>query len=498
MDVREQGGDAAADAHWMGMALQEARLAAQRGEVPVGAVVVAPDGKTLLGRGGNACIQGPDPSAHAEVQALREAARQFGNYRLEGCTLYVTLEPCAMCSGAMLHARLAEVVYAVADPRTGAAGSVVNLFAQEALNHQTRVRLLGADEVPMPETLRKVQQECAAVLRAFFRERRERSAMRRDDPEHAPLREDAVRLPRQVCATSPLWNPETSHWALVPCVLGAKAPAWRLHYHDSAPGDTTRPSVVLLHGYAAQAAQWQPWIAALHATGWRVLAPDLPGHGLSDKPKKTAQHSLQGQLDLLMQWWEQLTPAAGMAPALIVSHDSAAMLAARWVRQSGQSRQSGQGEADAHERGPVWQALDPVWGDAWETLSRQPARAWRLACARKSSFDPGRHWAGSMHGESREVWTLPWPDAGHRAAWRWSAWSAVLPPAPQDAAFLDVEAHSDAVSGQGDACPALAEGLEPGCCGAALLAWLARHAQDHAQALAPLMAQLRAQQTQGP
>jgi hypothetical protein len=74
----------------------------------------------------------------------------------------------------------------------------------------------------------------------------------------------------------------------------------------------------------------------------------------------------------------------------------------------------------------------------------------------------------------------------------------VLPPAPQDAAFLDVEAHSDAVSGQGDACPALAEGLEPGCCGAALLAWLARHAQDHAQALAPLMVQLRAQQTQGP
>ena len=110
------------DAHWMGLALAQARLAAEAGEVPVGAVVVK-DGQCIAS-GRNAPIAGHDPTAHAEVQALREAARVLGNYRLDGCTLYVTLEPCAMCSGAMLHARLARVVYGAPDPRTGAAGSV--------------------------------------------------------------------------------------------------------------------------------------------------------------------------------------------------------------------------------------------------------------------------------------------------------------------------------------------------------------------------------------
>ncbi|MDU7587936.1 MAG: tRNA adenosine(34) deaminase TadA, partial [Acidovorax sp.] len=122
------------DAHWMREAIAQARAAQQAGEVPVGAVLVR-DGQ-VIATGRNAPIAGHDPTAHAEMAALRAGAAQLSNYRLDGCTLYVTLEPCAMCSGAMLHARLPRVVYGAADAKTGAAGSVVNLFAEPLLNHQ--------------------------------------------------------------------------------------------------------------------------------------------------------------------------------------------------------------------------------------------------------------------------------------------------------------------------------------------------------------------------
>jgi len=116
------------------------RLAAEgggQGEVPVGAVVVK-DG-TIVGRGYNAPISERDPSAHAEICALRDASRNLRNYRLEGCSLYVTLEPCAMCAGAIMHARIARLVYGAPDPKTGACGSVLDLFAEAKLNHHTRV-----------------------------------------------------------------------------------------------------------------------------------------------------------------------------------------------------------------------------------------------------------------------------------------------------------------------------------------------------------------------
>ncbi|MBE0588708.1 MAG: tRNA adenosine(34) deaminase TadA, partial [Hydrogenophaga sp.] len=126
------------DQRFMRAALAEAQRAAQAGEVPVGAVVVQAGRVIAIGR--NAPIDGLDPTAHAEIVALRAAARALGNYRLDDCTLYVTLEPCAMCSGAMLHARLPRVVFGAADHKTGAAGSVVNLFAEPQLNHQTAVQ----------------------------------------------------------------------------------------------------------------------------------------------------------------------------------------------------------------------------------------------------------------------------------------------------------------------------------------------------------------------
>jgi len=121
----------------MRASLRLAVRASERGEVPVGALVVK-DGK-VIGRGYNAPISSKDPSAHAEIQALREASTALGNYRLEGCSLYVTLEPCAMCAGAIMHARIARLIYGASDPKTGACGSVVDLFAEKKLNHHTTV-----------------------------------------------------------------------------------------------------------------------------------------------------------------------------------------------------------------------------------------------------------------------------------------------------------------------------------------------------------------------
>jgi tRNA(adenine34) deaminase len=129
--------DDAADAAFMREAISLALQAGREGEVPVGAIVVI-DGK-IAGRGYNAPIGHSDPTAHAEIQALRDAAARTGNYRLPGATLYVTLEPCVMCAGAIMHARIGRVVYGAADPKTGACGSVVDLFAEARLNHHATV-----------------------------------------------------------------------------------------------------------------------------------------------------------------------------------------------------------------------------------------------------------------------------------------------------------------------------------------------------------------------
>lgn len=155
--VRDNAADAV-HARFMALALAQAQLAWDRGEVPVGAVVVK-DGE-VIATGFNQPISGHDPTAHAEIVALRAAADKLGNYRLPGCELYVTLEPCIMCSGAMMHARLARVIYAATDPKTGACGSVVNLFDEPSLNHHTDV--VGG----------VLADQASSLLRAFFAERR--------------------------------------------------------------------------------------------------------------------------------------------------------------------------------------------------------------------------------------------------------------------------------------------------------------------------------------
>ena len=163
------------DACAMRLALEQARLAEAAGEVPVGAVVLRRDpsdasGWQLVAAGYNQPVGAHDPTAHAEVVALREAARRLGNYRLPECELFVTLEPCAMCAMATMHARLRRVVFAASDPKTGAAGSVVDLYAHGGLNHQTQVQ--GG----------VLAEPCGDLLRAFFARRRAEQRLTREQP----------------------------------------------------------------------------------------------------------------------------------------------------------------------------------------------------------------------------------------------------------------------------------------------------------------------------
>ena len=146
------------DEYWMARALSLAQRAAELGEVPVGAVLVR--NNRLLGSGYNRPIADSDPTAHAEIGALRQAATRLRNYRLSGATLYVTLEPCAMCAGAIIQARIAKVVFGAGDSRNGACGSVFNVLQNEALNHRATV------------SSGVLADDCAALLRDFFRARR--------------------------------------------------------------------------------------------------------------------------------------------------------------------------------------------------------------------------------------------------------------------------------------------------------------------------------------
>lgn len=149
------------DAAWMQLALEQARLALTVGEVPVGAVVIK-DGQ-LVGSGFNRNLADRDPTAHAEIVALRKAAACLGNHRLPGCTLVCTIEPCAMCAGAMIHARISRLVYGAADPKAGAAGSVMEITSHPRLNHQIQV------------TPGVLAEQCSELLKAFFAERRKTS-----------------------------------------------------------------------------------------------------------------------------------------------------------------------------------------------------------------------------------------------------------------------------------------------------------------------------------
>jgi tRNA(adenine34) deaminase len=151
------------DLDFMRAAIAEAAAAESDGEVPVGAAVVLDC--EIIARGNNRVLRDSDPTAHAEIVAMRAAGKLLGNYRLEGCSLYVTLEPCAMCAGAILHARIARLVYAASDPKAGACGSVLGVINHPQLNHKVEV-VSGL-----------LAEECGAMLSDFFRARRGRSAV---------------------------------------------------------------------------------------------------------------------------------------------------------------------------------------------------------------------------------------------------------------------------------------------------------------------------------
>jgi tRNA(adenine34) deaminase len=150
------------DAAWMEQALEQAALAAAGGEVPVGAIVIK-DGQ-IIGRGHNRNLLENDPTAHAEVVALRDAAARIGNHRLTGCVMFATIEPCAMCAGALVHARISRLVYGASDPKAGAAGSVLQVVNHPGLNHRMEI------------TAGVLAGRCSEVLQRFFREKRQQSA----------------------------------------------------------------------------------------------------------------------------------------------------------------------------------------------------------------------------------------------------------------------------------------------------------------------------------
>ena len=272
------------DEHWMRMALAQAQAAALAGEVPVGAVVVK-DGQ-VIATGRNAPVQGHDPTAHAEIVALRAAAEQLGNYRLDGCTLYVTLEPCAMCSGAMLHARVPRVVFGAADPKTGAAGSVLDLFGYTVLNHHTQVRggVLAHDG--------------GALLSTFFRQRR--AQQRSEAQARHPLRDDALRTPDAAFADLPDY-PWAAHFISdLPSLAGL-----RMHYLDEGPTQAPR-TWLCLHGNPTWSYLYRRMLPVFLAAGDRVVAPDLIGFGKSDKPKKDAFHQFAWHRQVLLELVERL------------------------------------------------------------------------------------------------------------------------------------------------------------------------------------------------
>ncbi len=362
----------------MRLALAEALAAATAGEVPVGAVVVK-DG-VVIGSGRNAPIGAHDPTAHAEIVALRAAARHLGNYRLDGCTLYVTLEPCAMCGGAMLHARLARVVYGVPDPKTGAAGSVLNLFDEPRLNHQTRV-------VPLADA--DLAAACGALLTTFFKEKRV-------SPQH-PLRDDALRTPESAFAGLPGYPWPPHYLSDLPSLAGL-----RLHYLDEGPADAPR-TWLCLHGNPAWSYLYRKMIPVLLSQGDRVVAPDLIGFGKSDKPKKDSFHTFSGHRQVLLEFIERLD----LKNVVLVVQDWGGLLGLTLPMAAPQRYQ-----------GLLVMNTTLATGDA--PLSPGFV-AWREMCAKNPEFDVGRLFGRGnpqMSADECAAYNAPFPDRGHRAALR--------------------------------------------------------------------------------
>ncbi len=375
------------DADFMQLALAQSRQAAAEGEVPVGAVLVR-DGQ-VIASGRNAPIDRHDPTAHAEMQALRAGALALGNYRLDDCELFVTLEPCAMCCGAMLHARLKRVVFGAAEPKTGAAGSVIDLFAHPQLNHQTQVQ--GG----------VLADECGAVLQDFFRQKR--GDQRQQAGLHHPLRDDALRTPDEAFAGLPGYPWQPHYLSQLPALDGL-----RLHYLDEgAPEGLTW---LCLHGNPAWSYLYRKMLPLFLAAGHRVVAPDLIGFGKSDKPKKDSFHSFTRHREILLELVEHLD----LQNVVLVVQDWGGLLGLTLPMA-------------APDRYKGLLVMNTTLGTGNAPL---PAGflAWREMCAKNPAFDIARLFARGnpqMSAEECAAYNAPFPDKGHRAATR--AFPAMVP-----------------------------------------------------------------------
>jgi tRNA(adenine34) deaminase len=382
------------DDYFLQLALDEARAAQAAGEVPVGAVVVK-DG-VVIATGRNAPIGTHDPTAHAEIVALRAAAAARGNYRLDDCTLYVTLEPCAMCAGAMLHARLKRVVFAAADPKTGAAGSVVNLFAQPLLNHQTEV--VGATDLGAAHA--HIQRASGLLLQEFFASKRQEK--RTQQLSNHPLRHDALRTPDARFADLPGYPWAPHYLSDLPALAGL-----RMHYLDEGTDDmsaqTDQTTYLCLHGNPAWSYLYRKMMQVFLHSGARVVAPDLIGFGKSDKPKKDSFHSFSGHRQVLLELVERLD----LHNVVLVVQDWGGLLGLTLPLAAPQ-----------RYRGLLVMNTALATGDA--PLSPGFV-AWRKMCAQNPEFDVARLFARGnpqMTAAECAAYTAPFPDAGHRAALR--------------------------------------------------------------------------------
>lgn len=363
----------------MRAALAQAELAQQRGEVPVGAVLV--QGGRIVAAAHNAPITHCDPTAHAEIEVLRAGAQALGNYRLSDCTLYVTLEPCAMCAGAIAQARLAEVVYGTPDAKAGALDSVVQLLREPRINHHTRWRA-GV-----------LQQDCAALLRDFFKTKRT-TAMQQPS---SPLRPDALRTPDHHFEQVPDYPWAANYVSDLNALDGL-----RMHYLDE--GERNAPITWLcLHGNPSWSYLYRKMIPIFLAAGHRVVAPDLIGFGKSDKPKHEAAHSFSWHRQVLLELVERLD----LRQVNLVVQDWGGLLGLTLPMQ-----------APERYRALLVMNTSLATGDA----ALSPGfLAWRQWCAQNPQFDVSRLFARgnpSMSAAQCAAYNAPFPDNGHRAALR--------------------------------------------------------------------------------
>jgi tRNA(adenine34) deaminase len=352
----------------MASALEQAHLALHRGEVPVGAALFL--GDELIAKAHNMPVSTHNPCAHAEVLVLQEAGRRLGNYRLSDCTLFVTLEPCVMCAGAILNARIKAVVFGAQDERAGAAGSVINVFANSTLNAHTQVQS-GV-----------MAQECAKLLVDFFKDRRAQAkALRAQSQQY--LREDALRPEmHELNLLMRPWMQEgmrSVHVNDLSSFVGLRMHHWdtqaqALSASPHLAREAPRRTWVCLHGLGSSGAFFAPWAVERARLGERVLMPDLVGFGLSDHLRSPIRIDLETHLLVLQEWFERMN----LSDVHLLSHDWSAQLALRLVPR-------------LKSKVTVWLCLNPHLNVSASVLERHPPNTlWQSAASHLSQSKSGK------------------------------------------------------------------------------------------------------------